>query len=328
MVSRGLPQSNSSTAHSSPTASNQTVNSTQASTAPAVSTSPLGQGGGGPSGRLFVLSQSATNNEIDAINIVTKQKQVIFSDKGSDKKIKLVSPVTGNGDSVVMLLGNDLDPAGQLIAVSGDGSGKKTTLSSNFVSTDAPIVSPDHTKLALVSFSNADPHYGFTLVYMNIDGKNRKDLATDASGISQLAFSPDGKQIAFVKGASANASEIDVVTIESGKVDTLYAAKDKIIADFDWSPVGPLVMTAVGADKKASKLSEVYLVDPKTKVVAQITKAGKSARTPKVAPDATGLAYIQSDDINKPGQITVTFPDGSNGISLGTANQILGWVRE
>ncbi len=292
----------------------------------AASGTPPAQGGGGPTGQLFALSQSGKDLEIVSIDVVTKAKKVVFSDKGSTKKIELASNVTSSGDTIVLLLAPPDDPAGQLVALKTDGSGVKTILKENFVTTQPPAISPDRTKLALVRFSNAEPNYGFTLVTTNVDGTNKKNLVTDESGISHLAFSPDGKRIAFIKGA-AGSSEIDAVTVDTAKAEKLYSANEQIVQDFDWSAVGPLVYSAVSSSLK-NQTSEVYALDTETKKVIQVTKNNQSERTPKVAPDATGLAYIQgASDPRQSGDIIVTFPDGSQAITIGVGLQLLGWTK-
>jgi Tol biopolymer transport system component len=321
MVSKGNPSSSAS-----PTTENSS--STDTTNSSVTESSPVAQGGGSPTGKLFVYNDTGASGEIYTVDVESKEKKVIFTDRSNDQRIKNVSNLTKHSDTVIVVLGSDIDPAGQLVAVAADGSGKKTVLADNFVSAGSPTVSPDQTKLALVSFSNAEPNVGFTLSVMDISGKNKKDLAIDSSGIGQLAFSPDGKQIAFIKGAAATASEIAVVTLATGKVETLHSIKGKIIEDFDWSPLGPLLITAIEGDKKNIKTSEVYLTDPKTKTDLSITKNGRLERSPQLAPDATGVAYVEYKDSNaRSGDVIMALTDGKNTVTLGTGTQILGWAQ-
>lgn len=285
-----------------------------------------GQGAGAPTGQLFVLSQTGLITEIQAIDVVTKSKKTILSDKNSGDKIKLVSKLSRDGSTLVALLAPADDPAGQLVAIKTDGSGTKTKLIDGFISANPPVISPDQTKLALTSFSNAEPNFGFGLVLMNVDGSNKKELTKDSSGISHIAFSPDGKQLAFLKGAAATSSEVAVVTIANDKVETLYKMKDKIIEDFDWSSAGLLVMAALPSTNKSASQSEIYMVDPKSKNSVQVTNNSRPEKTPTIAPDGTGVAFIQyKDDPLKAGEVIVTLPDGNQPTTVGMANQILGW---
>lgn len=287
-----------------------------------------GQGGGNPTGKLYVFNQTSKNNEIYVIDVVTKEKKVIYDDSKSEQKIKSVSSLSPLADSIVMVLGSDIDPAGQLVAITIDGSGKKSILTEGFVSTNAPTVSPDQTKLALVSFSNAEPNVGFTLSLVDINGKNRQDLVTDSSGIGQVEFSPDGRKIAFVKGASATNNQIAVVNLDNQKVETLYSLKSKLIEDFDWSPLGPLLISAIEATKKTSQESELYLVDVKNKSELLLTNNGKLERSPVLAPDATGISYIEFKNPNsRTGELVVALTDGKSPTVIGSATQILGWFQ-
>lgn len=287
------------------------------------------QGGSAPQGRLFFLSQSSGTSEIFSVNIVSKEKKLLLSDKNSKEKIKLASNVTRAGDSIVVLLGSPDDPAGQLVALKTDGSKTKTVLVDNFITTNPPVISPDKSQLALVSFSNAEPDFGFSVVLLSVDGKKKKTLTRDESGITHLAFSPDGKQLAFLKGAANN--EIALVTLATGEVKTLYTMKDQLIEDYDWSPVGLLALTATPAGKKAANQSEVYLVDPTKKTVVQITKNSLLERSPRIAPDASGISFIEvkdAKDSTGAGEVVVTRPDGTDPANFGKATQLLGWVKE
>lgn len=329
LVGRGNPGPSNQT----PSAEQSSQPSTSDEASTNQSSEPLqGQGGGGPTGRLYAFAANQADHEIVSITVANKDRKVIYSDKGQARKIT-AARITRSGDSVILVLSPNDDPAGQLVSISTKDPSKKTVLAETFLSTTNPEVSPDQSKLAFASFSNADPHYGFTLSISDINGQHRKDLVTDASGISHLSFSPDGKQIAFIKGAAAGSNQIAVVAVDSGKVSTLYDFKDKVIEDFDWSPTGILTITAVGKTNATANQSEVYLIDPKTKAAAQLTKNNQPERSPRIAPDGSGIAFIQlktekTTDLTKSGDITITTSKGEVITTLGTGLNLLGWVAE
>ena len=308
--------------------------SAMSSSSEATPSETTGQGGSAPTGRLIVLNESTEKTEVTSIDVVSKEKKIIYSDLKDKQKIRLVSDIPRDGDSLVAMVSNadDENLPGQLIAIKTDGNGKKTTLIDNFMATEPPAVSPDKTKLAMISFSNADPHYGFTLYTTDMTGKNRKDLTTDSGTISRPVFSPDGKQLAFIKGATTSDNQIATVNLDTKEVKTLYTTKGKVIEDYDWSPVGLFVATLAPSGQKAASQSEVFIYDPKSKDTAQITKNSQLEGSPHIAPDGSGIAYIERAEgkvINtgKPGSIKLSDSTGKNTIDLGTANRILGCIK-
>ncbi len=299
---------------------------------PAATVSGLGQNAEQPTGNLIILTKTKGTTEIQRLEISTKKVTTLFSDKDKSKKIVFASPASRDGDTLVALLSEDPNLAGDLVAISLDGSGKSSTLIENFISTNPPVISPDKSKLAMVSFSNAEPNFGFNLVIMDVNGKNQKTLATDSSGISHPAFSPDGKQIAYIQGAEAKTNQIKTVATDGSKNQALFEIKGKIIEDFDWNPLGLLTLSAIDETKKSPGDSEVYIADPKSKELGQITKNNLAERTPKLAPDGNGIAYIQiagdkATNLGQLGDLMVSYTDSTNQTKISTASQILGWVK-
>lgn len=331
LVANGTPQTNNPKSDSSPDSTSSTSPAESSSTPVDAAKETPAQGGSAPTGRVFAATTGQTS-EIYTLDVTNKQKKVIYTDKSDKAKLRLISNVTRDGDTIVALVSENEGEAGQLVAIKTDGSGSKTTIIDNFIASTAPVISPDKTKLAMISFSNAEPNYGFTLIHMDVNGKNRKDISKNESGISHIAFSPDGKEIAYLKGAAASSNEVVAVDISSGKERNIYRDSNRVIENFSWSPVGLLTITAAPPGKKASDQSEVFLVDPKNKSAIQITKNNLPERTPAIAPDASGISFIQSktakiEDSLKVGDVIVTYSDGSKATTIGSANQLLGWVR-
>lgn len=303
----------------------------------AVATSPKAQSdtkepvlaqGGGFSGRLVITMKNGEATEIQSIDVATKEKKVLFSDKTSDQKIQALSQLTPKGDTILMVLGQLGDPAGKLVALKTDGSGQKTTVIEQYVANGSPALSPDQTKMAMVSFANTESNFGFTLSIQDVNGSNRKELVTDENGISNLHFSPDGKQIAFVKGTAITAKEISVVTIATGKVETLYSAKERTVQDLAWGPSGLLTVVTASPEDRTGQTTDVFLVDPKNCSAIQTTKDDETEHAATAAPDGASLAYIKvKTNRVQPGDLTIALPDGKSAAVIGEATDILGWVR-
>lgn len=334
LIGRGTPAPKNSTSENPLSESslvNEVVSPSTDTSSPSASTEPA-QGGSAPTGSVFAFSHSGSIGEIYSYDVVSKQKKLIYSDKSAKNKLRLVSPITRDGDTIIAFVSADENMPGQLVSIAADGSNKQSVLIDGFIASESPVVSPDKTRLAMVSFSNAEPNYGFSLNLSDLTGKNKKEIAKNSSGISQLAFSPNGKEIAYLKGAAASTNEITAVNIETGKERTLYKDKELVIEDFDWSPIDILTATMAPTGKKASSQSEVYLIDPKNGKSTRVSKNNLPERTPKIAPDGSGVAYVQSktdklDELTKLGDIIITYPDGTKPTNLGTATQLLGWTK-
>lgn len=291
----------------------------------ATSASPIAQGGGAPTGRLFALTNAATHSEIVSYDVVTKAKTIIYSDKAKVQKIRAVSPISRDGDTLIALMSENDDPAGQLVSLATDGSGKQSTLINNFAATKTPVISPDKTKLALTSFSNDPVKPGFIVVLMNVDGGNKQELVRNELGLDNLTFSPDGKEIAYLK-ATAKGNQISAYHIVTNKERALYASDDYLITDFDWSPIGIIVAT-MKTSTKMTDAPEVYLIDPKNSVVSKVTNSSSTEHSPKISPDGSGIAFIQAKQSNQAGTIIGSDTAGKTSSEFGTAHQLLGWVK-
>ncbi len=289
---------------------------------------PVAQGGA-PSGQLFYLTDNDDQLEIRTVDILTKSDKLIYSDKGRSDGMKLVSKVTRSGDSILLVIGPGSDNRGKLVALKTDGSGKTSPLLGDFEAAAGPVISPDQTKFATTRFVNTEAFFGFTLSIYDIDGKNRKDLSNDAEGLSSPSFSPDGKQLAIIKGSNTKTNEIAVFDTTSQKMTRLYHKENQTIHDIDWSPVGLIAFTA--GPTSNLKARESYIFDPKTNEVVQITKSATAERSTTVAPDASGVATIQvvANDYtpNEPGKLVVTQMNGENLVTVGRAIELLGWVK-
>jgi Tol biopolymer transport system component len=318
LIGRGAP--------STPTVSpNTDLPTVTESTSTTPDTSPLAQGGGAPTGRLFALVSSAASSEIISYDVVTKAKKIIFSDKSTAKKIKVVSPISRDGDTILALVAEDEDPAGQLISLATDGSSKQSVLIDNFAGIAAPVISPDKTKLALINFSNDLAKPGFTVTLMNVDGNSKKELVRNELGLGNLTFSPDGKEIAYIN-ATAKGNQINAFHLTTGKERTLYTNDDYLITDFDWSPIGVLAATMKSSEKNAEP-AEAYIIDPKNNSISKITSSSLTEHSTKIAPDGSGIAFIQAKQSGQPGTVVSSDTTNSSGNEFGTANQLLGWVK-
>lgn len=288
----------------------------------------LAQGGGAPTGRLVTLLKEGQTTKVQTVDVVTKQQKTIFTDQNSNQKIQTVSPISADGGTLLVLMAAEGELAGRLVSVKTDGSGQMTTLIDNFVSTGTPVLSPDQTKIASIAFANTEADFGFSLVIQDVNGANKKVVAKNEAGISRLAFSPDGSQIAYIAGSLTVAETITVVSLADSKESVLYKASGRIIQDFSWNQTGLLAVVTSAVDDRTASATDISLVDRQNNSSVQVTSNEKAEQTAYLAPDVTGVAYIEVvTNKAQPGEVVVVLPTGAAFARLGKANQILGWIR-
>ena len=166
--------------------------------------------------------------------------------------------------------------------------------------------SPDGTRLAY--FRANDPETGkYRLLSAKIDGSDEKILFIHPLEFLPrwLAWSPDGKQIAYPDHDPATFGEISLFDITSGKIRALTFA-DKQISALQWSTGGDGLFVAYqqkGPDYARSQIGFVSLPDGHLRPISRDTN---SYSTLAVSADGKTLATVQQKAVSKlfvlPGQ--------------------------
>lgn len=135
--------------------------------------------------------------------------KLIFTDKDEKEKIKFAPSMSKDGKILAILAPSDQSFGGTLYSINSDGSGQKTKLIDNFITSQAPAISPDGTKIAYILFSNAEFDYGFSLYVANTDGTNKIKIDSDPTTISNFTFNADSNALIYLKGKNINVTNID-----------------------------------------------------------------------------------------------------------------------
>ena len=102
-----------------------------------------------------------------------------------------------------------------------------------------PTFSPDGKRMAYMRAN--DPETGkYRLLSANLDGSDEKVLQIAPLPFpDNLAWSPDGKRIAFISYSQSNApGQISTLEIANGKEASLSSFTDKTFSDLTWNPDG------------------------------------------------------------------------------------------
>lgn len=155
-----------------------------------------------------------------------------------------------------------------------------------------PAVSPDGRRIAYYS---GDVSYALDLYVMNIDGSNPRQLAAlglDIGRISELAWSPDGRQLAAGLALGESPVEFDLYTIHSknGALTQLTSLPGEELWP-TWSPDG---LTLAFAMRDGNNIVNIHMMDA-SGAITQYTYCTTSCRTPKWSPDGNLISWFDAE---------------------------------
>jgi Tol biopolymer transport system component len=314
MLSKAIPQS----AETTPTNTSETLGS------------PIAQGGGAPTGAIVVWRLDKGINTIESINVESGETKTLFTDSGKKQQIRSVSLLASDTQSLVANVGDDSPTPDKLVALSTDGTNTVTPLIDNFTANSSPSISSDGTRLAYTRFNEGK----FDIVVDEITAKNPTTLITVDDPLTAPQLSTDGEKIAYLidsSDSSYGADQIQTIDIATKKRETLYTVPDKdILQYYHWNNLGLLtvILEPYNPDiKKGSAAPVVSIVDPRTNSSIALNDKTSLKRSPILAPDGTGVVFIDYKAGKQDGDIVLTTPDNKLTKKLGTARTILGWTR-
>lgn len=236
---------------------------------------------------VFVFVQSGQDHEIVALSSQSGGKQIIYNDHSQSEKLKQIGNLTADGKQIVAILSSTaLTDSGALVTISTDGKGTVTTLLAQFNTASAPVISPDGTKIAFISFNNSETAYGFDLYLMDSNGQHQTDLVHDTQSISQPVFSADGKEIAYVRQLNPSGSSIMTVPITGGTPKQVFELADQSLYDLAWGAGNNFAFVDGLGDQ--TNLLELFSGSVSAEQIA--TGLGRYGQ-PVFAPDGKTLSY-------------------------------------
>jgi Tol biopolymer transport system component len=198
-----------------------------------------------------------------------------------------------------------VSPADTLFVINSDGSGER-----ELAPGDAPRWSPDGTTIAYIFDPGQDPS-GFPgnpqIYSIRAEGGTGQNLTQDNATNGFPAWSPDGAEIAFVKGDRNSARTIYVMGADGRSPRRVALGTTPV-----WSPNGTrLAYTRTnGCD-----MSSIYVVNATGARPHRLTK-GPWDVSPVWSPDGKQIAYthaaIERGCLASPSRIWIMRPDGSH----------------
>jgi TolB protein len=177
-----------------------------------------------------------------------------------------------------------------------DGSGVRQITSGSFWHSGGKW-SPDATQI-VCNTEESSTTAGITMVVMNVDGTNRRLLGCG----SQMAWSPDGKKIAFSDLPSAELGDLShflyVVDVLSGERVQITKDLGLIEGNPSWSTDGKFIYFSSNRHAPSKNNPEIYRINSDGSNIIRITFTNHGYSTsPSVAPDGNTIAFVTSSGI-------------------------------
>jgi Tol biopolymer transport system component len=176
--------------------------------------------------------------------------------------------------------------------------------------------SPDGTRLAVEGFNDADRSENGIYLVDSDDGGNASRLTTNDQNGNDIPgdWSPDGRQISFLRGVGAEQGELWTVDVADGSARRVIP--DDIEGFSAWSPDGQWLVA--GRKLVQGQASQFILVRPDGSDLREIDlpEIHNWATTPSFSPDGTRLVFRMAVGTSMNADIYTMKLDGTDVIQI------------
>ena len=215
-----------------------------------------------------------------ALGLVSLAVLGLLADAGPAKRATFPGP---NG-LLVYTLSN-------LYVVNPDGTGRRqvtTNTPERPIRAAQPGWAPDGNRIVFAN-SGAGTAGGGGIWIINADGTGGAKIPNTAQNDSWPTFSPDGRQIAFMRFDNRY-NRLFVINVDGSGLRSVMPDATVHVEDPEWSPDGTRITFSNGGD--------VFVVNVDGTGLTNMTAADTSnARHPSWSPDGTRIAYVTLTDL-------------------------------
>jgi TolB protein len=201
-----------------------------------------------------------------------------------DKTLSLAPKWGPDGNQIVYTSFRSHFPDVYLITLAGNAWKSRCLASYPGLNTCAAI-SPDGREAALTLSKDGNPD----LFIMNLADKRLTRLTnTPRAGEASPAWSPDGRQLVFVSDRSGT-PQLYIIDRSGGEPTRIPSAGSQNV-DPDWGANGFIAYSSL-----IGSLFQVFIFNPKTQQMNQLTREDASYEDPSWAPDRRHLACTRTE---------------------------------
>jgi WD40 repeat protein len=169
-----------------------------------------------------------------------------------------------------------------IYTINSNGTGS-TNLTTNAVSDEDPVWSPDGSRIAFAT--NRDGI--FRIYVMNADGTNQRALTPVGVTARQPTWSPDGEKIAFVGTADGNS---EIYAMKANGTDVVRLTRSpQVDVDPAWSPNGGRI--AFRSDRSGNP--DIYVMNEDGSNPTRLTTTAAEEKEPAWSPDGSKIVFAR-----------------------------------